>query len=243
MKLSWTMIVAPLAMTVAACAGKPQPLGGAPEVTVLAADALPAPDGSPATTAKSVYRVGGGDRLLVDVVGIDALKDRQFETDFSGQLSIPIAGRVDAAGLTLDELESAIRLKLRRAYVRNPQVTVNPVEISSQRVTVDGSVKEPGLYAVREGMTLQTAVAQAKGLTEFAKLDDVVVFRTVQDRQMVALYNLGAIRRGAYGDPPLFAGDVVVVGESEGRRMFQRVAQVGSLVLTPIIALLNILPR
>ncbi len=92
-------------------------------------------------------------------------------------------------------------------------------------------------------MTLQTAVAQAKGLTEFAKLDDVVVFRTVQDRQMVALYNLGAIRRGAYGDPPIFAGDVVVVGESEGRRMFQRVAQVGSLVLTPIIALLNILPR
>ena len=54
-----------------------------------------------------------------------------------------------------------------------------------------------------------------------------------------ALYNLGAIRRGAYDDPPLFANDVVVVGESQGRRLFQSIVQAGALVTAPIVALLQ----
>ena len=98
---------------------------------------------------------------------------------------------------------------------------------------------KPGLYPVVGRMTLMRAVATAKGTTEFARLDDVVVFRTVGDRQMAALYNLGAIRRGAYPDPELYASDVVVVGDSPGRRLFRDILQAAPLITAPIIAYLS----
>ncbi|MBC7042118.1 polysaccharide export protein, partial [Salmonella enterica subsp. enterica serovar Enteritidis] len=77
------------------------------------------------------------------------------------------------------------------------------------------------LYPVNGRMTLMRAVATAKGTTEFAKLDDVVIFRTVNGQKMAALYNLKAIRQGAYDDPEVFANDVVVVGDSPARRLFK----------------------
>ena len=56
---------------------------------------------------------------------------------------------------------------------------------------------------------------------------------------MVALYDLGAIRRGAYADPEVFPGDIVVVGESRGRRMFQQFVTAGTLLVSPIVALIQ----
>jgi polysaccharide export outer membrane protein len=106
-------------------------------------------------------------------------------------------------------------------------------------ITVDGQVREPGLYPVLGRTTLMRAVATAKGTTEFARLQDVVVFRTVGDQQMVALYNLQAIRRGVYPDPEVFANDVVVVGDSPARRLFRDVLQAAPLLVTPLVALLN----
>jgi polysaccharide export outer membrane protein len=109
----------------------------------------------------------------------------------------------------------------------------------SQVVTVDGQVRQPGLYPVVGGMTLMRAVATAQGTSEFARLRDVVVFRTVGGQNMAALYNLDAIRRGLYPDPEIFANDVVIVGDSPARRIFRDVLQAAPLITTPIIALLQ----
>ena len=100
-------------------------------------------------------------------------------------------------------------------------------------------MREPGLYPVIGRMTLIRAVATAKGTDEFAKLDDVVVFRTVNGQQYAALYNLKSIRRGGYPDPEVFANDVVVVGDSAARRFFKNALQVAPLLTTPIILLLQ----
>jgi len=233
-----TILAAALLMALSACAGQ-KALGGSPGISVVSESSLRAPDGSAAETADRTYRVGPRDRLLVDVFGIEELKAREFETDGTGQLALPLAGRVEANNLTLAQLEGEVAAKLKQAHVRNPQVSINVMEITSRTVTVDGSVREPGPYPAVSDLTLMRLVARAKGVTEYAKLDDVVVFRTVEGQQMVALYNLGAIRRGAYDDPPLFADDVVVVGESQGRRLFQSIVQAGALVTAPIVALLQ----
>lgn len=232
------LLTGALMMALTGCAGQ-KALGGSPAITVVQESSLRAPDGSAAETADRTYRVGPRDKLLVDVFGIEELKARDFETDGTGQLALPLAGRIDANNKTLAELEAEVVQKLRQAYVRNPQVSINVREINSRTVTVDGSVREPGPYPAVSDLTLMRAIARAKGVTEYAKMDDVVVFRTVEGKQMVALYNLGAIRRGAYSDPPLFADDVVVVGESQGRRLFQSIVQAGALVTAPIVALLQ----
>ena len=98
---------------------------------------------------------------------------------------------------------------------------------------------EPGLYPVTNQMTLMRALASAKGLAEFAKQDDVVILRTVEGRKMAGLYNVGAIRRGAYDDPAVYANDVIVVGDSPQRRMFRDFVSLSPLLAAPLIAVLQ----
>jgi len=86
-------------------------------------------------------------------------------------------------------------------------------------------------------MTLMRAVALAGGVTEYAKLDDVVVFRTVGKKQYVGIYNMGAIRRGNYADPEIFPNDVVIVGNSPQRRMFKDILAATPALISPLILL------
>jgi polysaccharide export outer membrane protein len=112
-------------------------------------------------------------------------------------------------------------------------------ETTSQVFTVDGQVTQPGSYPAIGNITLMRAVATAKGVGEFARMDDVVVFRTVDGKPLAALYNLGAIRRGIYPDPKIYANDVIIVGDSNARRMFQKFLQVAPLLTTPLILALE----
>jgi polysaccharide biosynthesis/export protein len=200
---------------------------------------LPPPERSDLVAQNRPYFIGPFDRLTIDVFGISELSAREVQTDAGGRISFPLAGVVDAAGRTPAEIETILEERLRGRFVRDPQVTVNLKETVSQVITVDGQVKEPGLYPVIGRMTLMRAVATAKGAGDFAKLNDVVVFRTVGGEKMAALYNLKSIRRGYYEDPEVFANDVVVVGDSQARRLFRDALQIFPLLTTPLILLLR----
>lgn len=221
-----------------ACAG-PGSLGGSQNITVMESSELPAPDRSDLLAESRPYLIGPFDKLMIDVFGIEELSKKEVQTDASGRISFPLAGVIEAAGKTPGEIEEEIEGRLRSRYVRDPQVTVNLQETVSQVITVDGQVKKPGLYPVVGKMTLMRAVATAEGTAEFAKLDDVVIFRTVKGQQLAALYNLKAIRRGNYQDPEVFANDVVVVGDSQARRLFKDALQIVPLLTTPLIIALQ----
>ncbi|MCC6477929.1 MAG: polysaccharide export protein [Sphingomonadaceae bacterium] len=229
-------IALPLAMLMilAGCAG-PSALGGDPNITVMQGSEMPAPDRTDLLSESRPYLIGAFDKLTIDVFGIEELNQKEVQTDASGRISFPLAGIIEAAGKTPAEIEAEIEARLRSRYVRDPQVTVNLKETVSQVITVDGQVKKPGLYPVIGKMTLMRAVATAEGTAEFAKLNDVVIFRTVKGQQLAALYNLKAIRRGNYADPEVFANDVVVVGDSQARRLFRDALQVVPLLTTPLI--------
>jgi polysaccharide biosynthesis/export protein len=229
-----------LPILIAACAGSSgRNLGGDPSIKVVQGSALPIPDRSDIINSDRPYLIGPFDKLVIDVFGIEELSKKEVQTDASGRISFPLAGVVEAAGLTPAELEQILQRRLQGAYIRDPQVTVNLKETVSQVITVDGQVKEPGLYPVIGRMTLMRAVATAKGADEYAKISDVVVFRTVKGQKLAALYNLKAIRRGAYQDPEVFANDVVVVGESSARRLFKDILQVLPSLTTPLVVALQ----
>ncbi|MFC4292487.1 polysaccharide biosynthesis/export family protein [Sphingorhabdus arenilitoris] len=218
-----------------ACGGNAE-IGLSPNVNVVAADALPEPSRSDMLTDTRPYLIGPFDKLKIDVFGIEELT-REVQIDASGRLSFPLVGVVDASGLTPGELADKIEDRLRGQYVRNPDVTVNLDETVSQVVTVDGQVQKPGSYPVIGRMTLMRAVANAGGTAEFAKLDDVVIFRKVNGQQLAGLYNLKAIRRGNYEDPNVFANDVIIVGDSSARRLFKDLITASPLLTTPLIIL------
>ena len=224
--------------TLAACAGPARlPQNGA--VTVQQGSQLPAPTRADLFAQNRPYLIGPFDKLMIDVFGIQELSNKEIQTDAGGRISFPVAGVVEASGHTPGELAKILEERLRQGGIREPQVTVNLRETVSQVITIDGQVKEPGLYPVVGRMTLMRAVATAKGADEYAKLSDVVVFRTVDGQKYAALYNLKAIRRGAYDDPEVYANDVVVVGDSPARRLFKDSLSVLPVLLTPIIILIR----
>ena len=221
----------------AACASTP-PLRSNERLTVSDSHVLPPPTRQDLSGGGRDYVIGPLDSLSVDVYGVEELS-RTVQADASGRISLPLVGELDVRGKTPSELARVIEQRLAGRYVRDPQVTVNLAQAVSQVVTVEGEVEEPGLYPVLGNMTLMRAVARAKGTTEFARLSHVVLFRTVEGQQLAALYDLRAIRQGAYDDPPVYANDVIVVGESQARRLFRDIIQGSGLITTPLIALIR----
>jgi polysaccharide biosynthesis/export protein len=227
-----------IAMTLSAC-GEREPLTSTQRLTVVqGSGVLPAPNRNDLTAADRPSLIGPLDTISVDVFNVPDLS-REMQVDASGRISMPLAGTIDARGKTAEELSRAIEAALRARYVRNPEVTINIKSSVSQVVTVDGQVVEPGLYPVTNQMTLMRVIASAKGLSEFARQDDVVILRTVEDKKMAGLYNIAAIRRGAYDDPPVYANDVIIVGDSPQRRLFRDFVSLSPLLASPLIAVLQ----
>lgn len=229
---------APIMLMLASCAGQP-PLQSAPGLTVVEGEStLPAPIRGDLVAQDRLALIGPLDTITISVFGVPELS-REVQVDAGGRIAMPLIGTLDAGGKTAGELAQDITEALRGRYVRNPDVTVNIESSVSQVVTVDGQVVEPGLYPVTNQMTLLRAIASARGLSEFADQDDVVILRTVDGQRMAALYNIAAIRRGVYEDPSLFANDVVVVGDSPQRRLFRDFVGVAPLLASPLVAILQ----
>lgn len=233
-----TLIIFCLALGLTGCGGR-KPLRSGGDLTVVANNGiLPAPGRGDLTAADRPALIGPLDTIEIDVLGISDL-NREMQVDSSGRIAMPLAGTIDARGRTAEELATAITMALRNHYVRDPQVTVNIKSSVSQVVTIDGQVVEPGLYPVTNQMTLMRVIASAKGFSEFAKMDDVVILRTVGERKMAGLYNVDAIRRGMYDDPSVYANDVIIVGDSPQRRLFRDIVALSPVIAAPLIAILN----
>lgn len=240
-KLNWfrrrslaVLLLAAATSSLAGCGGRTA-LGGDPNLSVLPATDMPEPKRADFAVNAAPYYVGPFDRLVIDVYGIEELSKREVQVDAAGRISFPLAGILDVNGRTPGEVEAELSTKLRQAYVKNPQVTVNLKETLSRLVTVEGEVRKPGLYPLVGKLTLMGAIARAEGTTDLSRLDDVVVFRTVDGKRYAALYNLNAIRHGAYQDPMIYANDVVMVGNSESRRVFKDFIALMPALVTPLV--------
>lgn len=240
MKVLPSVLVSSAALLLANCAYGPSGgrIGEAGQVQVVHTDSLPEPTPIDAVQKTRAYLVGPLDILVVDVLGVEEIKEREIVVDNAGRISIPLVGSILAVGNTPEQLAAQIQSRLRQNYMRDPQVSVNLKESKSQFVTVEGQVFQPGNYPILGDMRLTRAVASAKGLAEFAELENIVVLRTVSGRRYAGVYNLAAIRRGNYPDPEIYANDVVVVGDSAARRRMKDLLTALPVLTTPLIYLL-----
>jgi polysaccharide biosynthesis/export protein len=227
------------AVSLAGCATSKDQLGGDPGLRVLQAKEMPFPDRVDMTANSRPYFVGPFDKISIDVYGIEELSKREVQVDAAGKISFPLAGIVEVSGRTPGEIERIMAERLRANFVRNPQVIVNMKEMVSQLITIEGQVGRPGRYPVVGQMSLLQAMALSGGTSEFAKLDDVIVFRTVRGERLAALYNLKAIRLGQYADPEVFANDIVSVGDNKARRRFRDFLQVMPALTTPLFFIID----
>ncbi len=127
-----------------------------------------------AARQQSDYRIGVQDILEINLFNqVDLSGPYTVETD--GAFSFPLIGRITAAGLTVEQLEEALRHRLRAGYFRDPRVTVAVAEYRSQRVFVMGEVRSPGAYSLAAGTSLIEVLALAGSLTTTASGTAVVV--------------------------------------------------------------------
>lgn len=200
-----------LALTLAACAGGRSRQAVADAALTVDPAALQA--GTVATDGVA-YRIGEGDTLKVSVFQVPDLSFDSIVVDAAGNLQLPLIGSVRAAGMTPAEITAEVERMLSERYLRDPQVNISVVESVSQKVTVDGAVTRPGVYKMSGRTTLLQAVAMASGPVKEADLRSVAVFRTVDNRRMVAVFDLAAIRNGELEDPAVFGEDVIIVDTS-----------------------------
>jgi polysaccharide export outer membrane protein len=153
------------------------------------------------------------DHLEVTVFREPDLSSADVMVDESGHLELPLVGSILAAGKSTDELSDEIAKRLLE-YVKTPEVSVTLKQAASRRVTIAGSVVQPGVYPIEGRLTLLQAVALARGPSQVASLDDTFIFRVHDGKRSVARFDLGAIAKGKAPDPEVISGDTVSIGSS-----------------------------
>lgn len=164
--------------------------------------------------AQHEYQIGPLDTLSVTVFQEPALSFAALPVDASGNITMPLIGAVQASGQTAGQLSHNLETKLNSRYLKDSQVSVVVVSSVSQHVTIEGSVTQPGIYEISGSSSLLQALALARSPTRIAKLNEVIIFRTVGGRRMGAVFDVSKIRSGKDPDPEIIGGDVVVVGFS-----------------------------
>jgi polysaccharide biosynthesis/export protein len=111
----------------------------------------------------SPYILGPEDQITVRALHVEEIGEAPMRVGSDGYINLPLAGRIRAAGLTVNELEKTIAGRLRQ-YVLDPEVTVAITEFRSEPVSVLGAVKTPGVYQVQGHKTLSEMLSLAGGL-------------------------------------------------------------------------------
>ena len=174
------------------------------------------PDSPALSVLEDNYRIAPLDKLKVTVFQVQDLTG-EYEVDLTGNISMPLIGTVRAVDLTTEELDAKLTSALGVKYLQSPDVGVGVVSSSTRSVTVDGAVREPGMFPVNGPLTLIQTIALAKGTGDSANPRRVAVFRKIEGQRMAAAFDLTDIRRGKVADPRIYSGDIVVVDGSNIR--------------------------
>ena len=126
------------------------------------------------------YKIGAKDLLEIKVVEVPEL-NLTVRVSEDGSITLPLVGRVEIGGLTKEAAEGRIAARLVEGnYVKNPQVTIFIRDYQSNRVTLFGAVKTPGMYELVGEMSLLELVSKAGGFLENAG-NEIFVMREGKD--------------------------------------------------------------
>lgn len=176
------------------------------------------------------YRIGPTDLIGVTVYRATDLSG-DYRIDATGNIMMPLAGKIDLTGMTSTEASAAIAQRLTAYYV-NPDVSITMKEMTGQRITVMGAVNSPGNYPIRPGSSLLQAVASANGLSGGANAHRVAIFRQIDGQKMAAAFDLEDISNARMEDPIVYASDIIIVDGNQTRQALRDV-----LITLPIIGL------
>lgn len=170
--------------------------------------------------------------LMAQISGMGTTSSNPEQTaylvDASGNIDIPVLGRMTVEGLTTEEVKNAISKQLQeKNLIKDPVITVR---ILNFKVSVLGEVKNPGVVDVKgERITVLEALSKAGDLTIQGRRDHVAVIREVDGKRMVNYLDLKS--KDIFESPYYYLkqNDVVYVEPNNGRTAQYRNNQVNNV--------------
>lgn len=176
--------------------------------SVSADDAGTAPEEGAKVTS---YLIGPG-----DVLNISVWKEEGMQLEVlvkpDGSLTFPLAGDIQAGGMTTLELTDELVMKLKR-YIPSPNVTVSVLKALSNKVYVLGKVNRPGEFTATNYMDVLQALSLAGGLTPYADSGDIKILRRTKVGKEIFDFDYDDVISGERQDMNIIlkAGDTIVV--------------------------------
>ncbi len=178
------------------------------------------------------YQLRAGD--VVEIwVGQDPDLNRQITIQPDGRISLPLAGHLQAGGLTLEQLEKSLKERLQSNFKEPLDLTAILVSAAAAApekaaamgtIYLIGDVARPGEYPLRSGMTVLHAVSLAGG------------YATAPSQGALAEVDLAAARRQLLD---LIVQEARIRAEVEGKESITLPAEVtataNSFVLADIV--------
>lgn len=161
--------------------------------------------------AADPYLIGRDDELDI-IVWTQPQLSGKVTVASDGTISMPLIGRVPAAGLTPDQLKADLEKRYAR-YVHGANATVRVSDPASHVFYVLGEVNKPGVYKLHSGEVLSQALAEAGGLGQFADAGKIRILRHKESETVVLTVNYNVVRSGGdlSADVPVQPGDTVQV--------------------------------
>ena len=167
------------------------------------------------------------DQGLLNPQGIGATPLPHAKVDERGLIYVPYIGLVRAAGRTINQLRHSIQARLAEKTL-NPQVDVFPVAAQGRMVSVQGTIRNPGIYPIEPPTErLLPMVARAGGVTEEPEVVRLKLRRGVETGEVWV--------QDLYDDPAnnvaLKGGDALIA--ERDRRIFTALGAVGRQATVP----------
>lgn len=157
------------------------------------------------------FRLGAG-----DVLNVFIWKHKELSTPVTirpdGMISYPLIGEIQAAGLTVKEVEDTLAGLLKQ-HIQDPQVTVILEAAHSFRIYVLGEVMQPGVFQLKGPVTVLQAIAMAGGFTTFASRNKIFIYNPHTNGAERLPFNYGSFLSGedSHQNIVLRPGDTVIV--------------------------------
>ena len=158
------------------------------------------------------YRIGAGDVLQISVWKEPEASASNVVVRPDGMISTPLIKEIQVAGLTPALAEKLITEKLVKV-IQEPDVTVVVTGINSKKIYTVGAVKKEGTIPYTYSMTIMQAIAEAGGLTDYAKRSKIYVLRNENGKESRLAFNYDEVLKGNHLDMniSMLPGDTLVV--------------------------------
>ncbi len=181
----------------------------------FAPGAAPAAEDAPAAkdsaAADNTYALSPGDVLEVSVWKEEGM-ERNVLVLPDGRISFPLAGHIQAAGKSAEQVEKILAQRLKR-YIPDPVITVTVKSVDGYTIYVIGQVRQSGRFSVSQPTDVLQALSLAGGFTAFADKEDVKILRREGGKQSILPFDYSDVEKGRELESNILlrSGDVVVV--------------------------------